>query len=128
TEPSAENFVSNHQLITTHLRIFGITLWVDIDELYNPITIGSGSRREKMGHNIAGNHRVFSKRFRFPGKHIRTILNEPLILEQPCGPARSTLIRRIVSWFDRTRPVWNGVSRVGNITVELVLWFGRRLK
>ena len=77
-----------------------------------------------MRHDISRHRHAFRQRFRLPGKRIRPLLHEPLILQQPREPPAPLRIR----FLHRARPVRHRIRRIGNVGIESLPLVFRRIK
>ena len=65
-----------------------------------------------MRDDVAGDRGVLCQRLGLPSQNVWPILDKSLVLEQPGGPARAALIRRIVGWLDGPLSVRDRVLRI----------------
>src|SRR5262249_28086266 len=90
-EAAAENIVGDHKGIALHLRWFGV-VWVDVDELYDPVGVAARSGRKQLCRDAARQGKVAVQRGRGPGTDIGAALDEPLVFGEPGVPARAFAI------------------------------------
>src|SRR5277367_4273823 len=53
--PAAKNVGGDHQLVAAEVGLAGDFVWVDVDELDDPVGIGAGGGGDQIGDRLAGN-------------------------------------------------------------------------
>ena len=115
TVASSKHFARHHELIARQIPIFRIMLGVDVNQLDDPISITTCSRRKKVGDDFPGDAYVSVQCSRLPTQHVGAVIHKALVLYQPVGPLRTT---GEIGHLDRAIPVRHRVGRIRNVPVK----------
>src|SRR5262245_52857937 len=77
-----------------------------------------------MRGDVAGDRDVVFQRLGLPAYDVGPALQKPLIVGEPARPRRALSVRRL----DGALAVWNRVGRIGDVGVERLGAFGRRVE
>ena len=84
----AHHITRNHQLIATHGRVGDVLLRVDIDQLDDPVAVGTRGRGKEVRGDLTRDDDVFLQGLGRIVEHVRPPMDEALILDLPRAPAR----------------------------------------
>src|SRR5262249_23120813 len=121
-ETAPEHLVRYHQLVTGHGGFVRIILRVHVNELHDPVCVGTGGGGEQVRDDVARYGEIMVERRHLPGYNARPQVDEALIFNEPGGPARHDSI----SAADRAVPVRDRKRRVRHVAfIGLRLGVGR---
>ena len=96
---AAKNVERNRQFISSHLSLGGDGVGINVNQLYDPVAIGTAGGGIKVDGGRAAQVQGCGERFTHIGEHVGPTIDETLVTDQPGPPGV------FVIGMDRSRPI-----------------------